>query len=107
MAWGDYDNDGDLDILLAGYNNSVVPISIVYRNDGGGVFTDIGAALTGVFWGSVTAWGDYDNDGRLDILLAGYDGYNFVTKVYRSGGRRRTLFPACRQICLPSLPSVR
>ncbi len=45
----------------------------MYRNDGGGVFTDIGAALTGVYWSSV-AWGDYDNDGDLDILLAGDSG---------------------------------
>ena len=86
VAWGDYDNDGDLDILLAGYSNSAVPVSIVYRNDGGGVFTDIGASLIGVFSGSVTTWGDYDNDGRLDILLAGSYGPDFVTKLYRGGG---------------------
>ena len=72
VAWGDYDNDGDLDILLAGYTESAY-VSKVYRNDGGGAFTDIGAALTGVRDCSV-AWGDYDNDGDLDILLAGIHG---------------------------------
>jgi hypothetical protein len=82
VAWGDYDNDGDLDILLTGYTGST-QVSKVYRNDGGGVFADIGAGLTGVRISSV-AWGDYDNDGDLDILLTGYDGSNAVSKVYRN-----------------------
>ena len=84
VAWGDYDNDGDLDILLAGYASSG-RVSKVYRNDGGGVFTDIGAALTGVYYGSA-AWGDYDNDGDLDILLAGTTGSTRVATVYRNDG---------------------
>ena len=43
---GDYDNDGDLDILLTG-TSGYGYVAKVYRNDGGGVFTDIGAGLTG------------------------------------------------------------
>ena len=65
VAWGDYDNDGDLDILLAG-GSGYHDISRVYRNDGGS-FMDIAAGLAGG-WGSSVAWGDYDNDGDLDIL---------------------------------------
>jgi predicted nucleotidyltransferase len=83
-AWGDYDNDGDLDILLAG----VAPIdgdTKLYRNDGGGVFTDIGALLTGVENCSLS-WGDYDNDGDLDILLTGVSFAGGVAKVYRNDG---------------------
>src|ERR1043165_5461385 len=60
VAWGDYDNDGELDILLTGKTSSAL-VSKVYRNDGGS-FTDIAAGLTGVRYSSV-AWGDYDNDG--------------------------------------------
>ena len=37
-------------------------ISRIYRNDGGGVFTDVAAGLPGVTAGSAS-WGDYDNDG--------------------------------------------
>ena len=47
IAWGDYDNDRDLDILLTG-NSVGGPISKIYRNNGNGTFTDINADLTGV-----------------------------------------------------------
>jgi hypothetical protein len=90
LAWGDYDNDGDLDLALAG-RDTVGPLSKIYRNDGGtlvndgndggNTFTDIGAGLTGVYACSL-AWGDYDNDGDLDLALAGSN----VTKVYRLDG---------------------
>ncbi len=87
VAWGDYDNDGDLDILLTGYAGSTGYggsgcVSRVYRNNNG-TFTDIDAGLQGVFNSSV-AWGDYDNDGDLDILLAGRDGSALVSRVYRN-----------------------
>ena len=73
VAWGDYDGDGDLDILLTGFNSSNLPISKIYENNinVGGTFTDIiNAGLEGVSFSSV-AWGDYDGDGDLDILLTG------------------------------------
>ena len=69
VAWGDYDNDGRPDILLTG-NNGATYVSQVWRNLGGGAFTNISAGLPGVSYGAV-AWGDFDNDGRLDILLTG------------------------------------
>jgi hypothetical protein len=84
VAWPDYDNDGDLDILLTGCDGSDA-VSKVYRNDGGGAFTDIEAGLTGVHSSSV-AWGDYDNDGDLDILLTGWDGSGPASKVYCNDG---------------------
>ena len=82
VAWGDYDNDADSDILLTGRDEDDNPISKIYRNDSGS-FNDIGANLTGVEESSV-AWGDYDNDGDLDILLTGYSGGGIKTKVYRN-----------------------
>jgi hypothetical protein len=84
-AWGDYDNDGDLDILLTGQTRAKDPVSRVYRNDGASGFTDIGAGLVAIQRGSV-AWGDYDNDGDLDILLTGKAGSGCVSKVYRNDG---------------------
>ncbi len=69
VAWGDYDNDGRLDFLLTGYPG----ISQLWRNTGSGfsnVTASVAPGLPGVYQGSV-AWGDYDNDGRLDFLLTG------------------------------------
>ncbi len=83
-AWGDYDNDGDLDILLAGYTGSA-RITKIYTNDGIGGFSDSGISLTGAENGSA-AWGDYDNDGDLDILLTGWSGSSHFTKIYRNDG---------------------
>src|SRR6266542_682232 len=68
VAWGDYDNDGRLDVLLTGSG-----ISQLWRNTGSGfsnVTASVAPGLPGGFYGSV-AWGDYDNDGRLDFLLTG------------------------------------
>ena len=83
LALFDYDNDGDLDILLTGYTDSA-RISRVYRNNAGS-FTNIVAGLTGVGHSS-GAWGDYDNDGDLDILLAGDTGSERISRVYRNDG---------------------
>ncbi len=87
MAWGDYDNDGRLDILLAG-NTGSNGITQVWRNTSSG-FTNIQAGLPGVTNASV-AWGDYDNDGRLDILLTGKTGSNRISQVWRNTGNRFT-----------------
>jgi hypothetical protein len=63
-AFGDYDNDGDLDLVASGIAGSATGL---YRNDGG-TFTAVASGLpAGV--GSV-AWGDYDRDGDLDLAVA-------------------------------------
>jgi hypothetical protein len=72
-AWGDYDNDGDLDVLLTGVKTFSV-VSKIYRNNAG-QFEDINASLAG-FANGTAEWGDYDNDGDLDILIG--------TKIYRN-----------------------
>ncbi|WP_299125267.1 VCBS repeat-containing protein, partial [uncultured Tenacibaculum sp.] len=91
VAWGDYDNDGDLDILLTGYTGSL-DISKIYTNNNG-TFTELASAnLIGISYSSV-AWGDYDNDGDLDILMSGYTGSTNVTKIYTNNGGSFTEIP--------------
>ena len=83
-VWGDYDNDGFLDILLSGQASSSV-VTEIWRNLGNGTFTNINAGLTGVQSGAV-AWGDYDNDGLLDVLLSGHSATTLTTEVWRNCG---------------------
>lgn len=82
VAWGDYDNNGYPDLLISGNPDSLQALTRIYRNDGG-VLTDINAGLTGAASGKVT-WGDYDNDGDLDILQTGYTGTTRITHIYRN-----------------------
>lgn len=93
VDWGDYDNDGDLDILLSG--GVLGPLVVeerarVYRNDGGGTFVDIRALVDDAAFGA-SRWGDYDNDGLLDIVISGGKGITgeSFTRFYRNEGGDR------------------
>lgn len=93
-TWGDYDNDGDLDVLLSGkLGGCGVFITSVYENMGGDFFNDAVAGLANAERSSV-AWGDYDNDTDLDIIVTGisYSGSSF-TKIYRNDVSLPNLLP--------------
>lgn len=75
-AWGDYDNDGDPDLYVVNYLEGP---NRLMRNDGPDwqhpgewLFTDVAAetGLDDTGSGLAAAWGDFDNDGWLDLYLA-------------------------------------
>jgi hypothetical protein len=85
LVSGDYDNDGDEDLLLAGtqsYGSN--PAVWIYENLGGGSFVKKNTGIA--MWGSVD-WADFDNDNDFDIVIAGKDAsYSNVTRVYKNTG---------------------
>jgi PKD repeat protein len=89
VAWGDYDNDNNLDILITGatgYNPNYYPVTKIYRNNGNSTFNELSTpSVIGINNGSAE-WGDYNNDGLLDILLIGDSGLNFDFKIYLNNG---------------------
>jgi hypothetical protein len=73
--WIDYDNDRDMDLFIAKCRggSSSAKINELHRNNGDGTFTNV-AGMPGVnladpiqTWS--TAWGDYDNDGDMDVFI--------------------------------------
>ncbi len=82
--WVDYDNDHDMDMFVA--KCGCDPHDLLMRNNGDGTFTDVSPALglsdTHQSWSS--AWGDFDNDGDLDMLI-GSSSSN-VHKLMRNDG---------------------
>lgn len=79
-GWGDHDNDGDIDLLLSGETYEGYR-SKLYNNNGSGIFTETGIFFRGKQGGSAS-WGDYDNDGDLDLLLTGL----YITNLYKNNG---------------------
>jgi hypothetical protein len=84
-AWGDYDNDGWLDLYVV---NEVGPLTAatpgdvarspahaaLYHNMGDGTFREVSAQAGVAYrgWGMGATWADYDNDGRLDLFVTAY-----------------------------------
>lgn len=82
-AWGDYNTDGLLDLFIG--NGGSQP-NLLFENQGGGAFTKIqtGAIVNDVASATGCSWGDYNNDGYLDLFVANFLGAN--NALYRNEG---------------------
>ncbi|OGG47082.1 MAG: hypothetical protein A3F84_13990 [Candidatus Handelsmanbacteria bacterium RIFCSPLOWO2_12_FULL_64_10] len=79
-AWGDSDNDGDLDLYLCKYYVE----NEIYRNNGNGTFTEVDAGVGDRRDSEKAAWIDYDNDGDLDLYVVNREQANAL---YQNDGK--------------------
>ena len=93
LAWGDYDNDGYPDLYVVNQPGAFAssqkhgPGNRLFRNNRDGTFRDVTeeAGLELVHFGMGAFWGDYDNDGYLDLFVTGQDG----CRLYHNEGSGR------------------
>ena len=92
LAWGDYNNDGFLDLFVSRGTDTVMKQTL-YKNNGNGTFTDMtdAAGLGALSNNRAAGWGDFDNDGYLDLYVvnSGTDpagkGPNYLYRNNRNG----------------------
>lgn len=72
FSWGDFNNDGLLDLAVMGQNDDLGNVTKVYQNNGG-TFTDLNLTNKSFRYGDLK-WVDINNDGWLDLAIIGQSG---------------------------------
>ena len=88
-SWGDYDNDGLLDLYVTRSGGTVsTNKNLLYHNDGGNTFTKIlsGTPVTDATISRCVNWTDMDNDGDLDLFVTNEGNFNNDENIYRNDG---------------------
>ena len=101
VAAGDYDNDGFIDLFVAG-----VFQNILYRNRGDGTFEDVTrkAGIKSDLWAVTGGWFDYDKDGLLDLFVVNYVEYDPNNERF-CGDRNRNLRAYCHPKYFKPIPN--
>jgi enediyne biosynthesis protein E4 len=108
VTWGDYDNDGWPDLYVANDASQ----NLLFRNERKGELADVsfesGTAYSnsGIEQGSMgVTWGDYDNDGMLDLFVTNFDNEN--NALYKNLGSKGFLEVSMEaKVGAPSIPYV-
>jgi len=99
-AWGDYDNDGDVDLAVSLSTGEVR----LYRNDAG-TLTSVGAELGMPQAGSHElrglSWGDFDRDGFIDLLGGSTPTDKFTVVLRNEGGKHFSDVAASVRLTIP------
>src|SRR5262245_49750753 len=91
-AWGDYNNDGFIDLYVANSaadgRGTTAGADFLLQNNRDGTFTDVrtAARITDPVDSQGCVWADYDNDGHLDLFVSAYFGGNNKNTLYRNQG---------------------
>ena len=84
-SWADFDNDGNLDMCTVTWYDST---SVLYKNNGSGSFTFMGNSpiVTDRGFSETCSWGDYDNDGLVDLIVTNSRFSNSRNRLYKNLG---------------------
>jgi hypothetical protein len=89
LAWGDYDNDGYLDVFICRLDNTFQnPLpSMLFHNNGNGTFKQVAPSpfIDDIGYAVSCSWGDYDNDGWLDLIVTNF-GNGGANRLYHNNG---------------------
>ncbi|KAB2867676.1 MAG: T9SS type A sorting domain-containing protein, partial [Bacteroidales bacterium] len=81
----DYDNDGFTDFYITGLSSDYSEkLTTIYKNVDGVSFVKQPGAIITPFANTRFSWGDYNSDGKIDLVLSGTIGSNYATKVYKN-----------------------
>ena len=102
VTFGDYDNDGFVDIYITNLGPNRL-----YRNRGDGIFSDVTeeAGVGDTRWSTSAAFGDYDADGFLDLYVANYINIDFENLPPRQCQHQGTVV-LCGPIGLPGAADI-
>jgi hypothetical protein len=87
--WADFDNDGDLDLYVGNETSPKIEApNQLFRNEGDGTFFDVAArvGVTNLGYTKGVTWGDYDDDGFVDLYVSNLHDPN---RLYRNAGNGR------------------